>query len=1016
MPIEKTGAFHVSVFAQWLKQKPLANFLNRQPDSTKVLPKIQKIMKKYLIGAVAALSLSLGASADTIALWDFNTVPSDDSFSTGTLLPATGTGIAAPVGVTGGPFFNAAAGSSDPTGADANDSAWRIINFPAQGTANLTAGVEFHVDTTGYENITLQWDQNNAGGSSKYWRVFYSTDNGVTWVPKDLIVNNLNATWNNPITNISFVSITGANNNTNFGVRFLSEFQSTAIGSGTAGYVTPTGNNYNTTAAFRLDMVIFSGSVGSGNVNILTNPSDLTVAAGQPASFSVFAGGGSTAIGYQWRSNSTPILNATNSVYTIASAQFSDAGNYDVVVTNSINSVTSDVAVLTVRAPLNLAWTGLGGPFWDNVSVSWVDTNTSADVAYTGGDNVLFDSRGVSSPSLSLTETLQPSSVTVDADFDYLLRSDGTGNISGATGINKRGTGTLILDTDNTYSGPTVIEAGAVQIGQGDTHGSLGSGRVTNNSALVFNRSDSVIIGNNISGSGAITNLGASVTLTGSNVYNGDISILSGALQFSGNQTVNSANVRLIASGTGIPGSTTFTISGGINTSPTTALTTYGNGGVGDYRIRLSSASGSNVWNGPIYLSGINGQISNQIQSDGTTTDLHINGDISGIDGFAGSVTLRGAGNGTVAGRILLPGLAVQKTDAGIWTIASTNNQWAFTTVGVGTLKLGANNALPTDLTFVIGQQANQAAAFDLNGFNQQLAVFQDSTVGTSSSVTNSSSISDSTLTLTGNSAAFSGVIVDGATRKTGLTLNGGATFTLKGNNTYTGPTTINGVLTLSENGAIQNTAVINLGVGSTLDVSTRVDSTLALASGQTLKGDGTFNIGGSLSSVGTIELKINKSGATVTGDQIQGINQLTYGGTLHLVLSGNPLSGGDSVKLFNAVSYSGAFDTIVPATPGAGLLWDTSTMTTDGTLRVTGSGAPSVTTTFQSGNNIVFAGSGGTANATYYVLTSTNVAAAVETWTPVQTNQFDASGNFSVTNAILPGVPSNFYLLQVVP
>jgi hypothetical protein len=38
--------------------------------------------------------------------------------------------------------------------------------------------------------------------------------------------------------------------------------------------------------------------------------------------------------------------------------------------------------------------------------------------------------------------------------------------------------------------------------------------------------------------------------------------------------------------------------------------------------------------------------------------------------------------------------------------------------------------------------------------------------------------------------------------------------------------------------------------------------------------------------------------------------------------------------------------------------------------------------------------GTGGVANGVYYILGSTNL----ETWTPVSTNSFDASGDFNVT------------------
>ncbi len=976
-------------------------------------------MKKYVLTAAAIFGLSFGALADTLAVWDFNSNPNDGLTATGTLISTNGAATASLVGIAGDPLFNDAAQgtlgiSSDPATSD--DSAWRIINFPAQGTNNLTAGAEFRVNTTGFENITLSWDQSSAGASSKYYRVLYSVDNGVTFVPKDVVTNpSINATWNNPVTNISFVSIPAANNNTNFIVRILSEFQNTATGSGTVGYATVSGTAYSTTAAFRLDMVTFSGSPGSGEVNILTNPApSQVVAIGQPASFSVVAGGGSTAIGYQWRIGGTAIPGATSPTYSIASAQLSDAGNYTVVVTNSINSVTSSVAVLTVRTPLNLAWTGLSGATWDSATVSWVNTNTLADVAYTGGDHVTFGTQGIFSSTVSLAETLFPSSITVDADFDYLLRTDTDGKLSGSTGIRKRGTGTLQLDTDNTHTGATVIEAGTLQVGVANARGSLGTGPVTNNSALVFNRSDTNTIANNITGSGTITNIGKGIILTGTNVYNGDISVLSGSLILSGNQTINSSNVRVDAQLPGVSAPTIFGISGGITTSPTTVMTTYGSSLLGDFRVTFKSTSGTNVWNGPIFLSGVTNEGgNNQFQVDNVGTDLTINGDVTGIDGFGGpgAVTLRGVGTGTMGGKITIPGV-VNKTDAGTWTIKSTGNSWGLTTIGVGTLKLGINDALPTNLTILMGQTGVAVAVLDLAGFNQQISVIQDNTGGTTR-VTNSSTVSDSTLTLTGASGLFSGVIANGATRKTGLTISGG-TLTLGGNNTYSGETVINGTLTLTGNGQIPNSTVISVGAGSTLDVTTRADSALFLASGQKLKGDGAFNILGNLASDATIELKINKSGATLTSDSIQGVSQLTYGGTLNLLLSGDPLTAGDNIKLFTATSYLGAFTTINPATPGAGLLWDTSTLTTDGTLRVAGSGAPSVTATFKSGSNVVFSGTGGTANATYYVLSSTNIAAPVATWTPVQTNQFDANGNFSVTNAIAPNVPQNFYLLQV--
>ena len=47
------------------------------------------------------------------------------------------------------------------------------------------------------------------------------------------------------------------------------------------------------------------------------------------------------------------------------------------------------------------------------------------------------------------------------------------------------------------------------------------------------------------------------------------------------------------------------------------------------------------------------------------------------------------------------------------------------------------------------------------------------------------------------------------------------------------------------------------------------------------------------------------------------------------------------------------------------------------------------------------------------YVLTSTNVATPLTNWTMLSTNNFDANGAFSVTNAINSNVSQCFYLLK---
>ncbi len=83
---------------------------------------------------------------------------------------------------------------------------------------------------------------------------------------------------------------------------------------------------------------------------ISAHPQSQTVVVASNATFSV-AAVGLAPLHYQWRKNASPLSGATASVLTLNSVTVSDAGNYDVVVTNDYGSVTSSNAVLQVLPP-----------------------------------------------------------------------------------------------------------------------------------------------------------------------------------------------------------------------------------------------------------------------------------------------------------------------------------------------------------------------------------------------------------------------------------------------------------------------------------------------------------------------------------------------------------------------------------------------------------------------------------------------------------------------------------------
>jgi autotransporter-associated beta strand protein len=245
----------------------------------------------------------------------------------------------------------------------------------------------------------------------------------------------------------------------------------------------------------------------------------------------------------------------------------------------------------------------------------------------------------------------------------------------------------------------------------------------------------------------------------------------------------------------------------------------------------------------------------------------------------------------------------------------------------------------------------------------------------------------------------------------------GAAPLTLVTANTYTGATVVsNG--TLYVDGSIGGAGVsvyggTLAGMGTlSAPVTVYPNGTLSPAGTGT---NGTLTISGALNLQGLCILDVNKASGVFTGDLIANVTALTFGGTLQLNLTGDALAVGDVIPLYTFTSASGGFSAISPASPGPGLVWDTHTLAVDGKLRVAvPSNPPSIGNIHVSGSSVSISGSGGTAGATYYVLSSTNVALPPASWTPVATNQFDNAGNFTFSQTIDPGTPARFYRIQL--
>lgn len=82
---------------------------------------------------------------------------------------------------------------------------------------------------------------------------------------------------------------------------------------------------------------------------ITAQPQSRSVSSGAQVQFTVTASG-NPAPTYQWFRNGAAINNATSSTLTITNAQAANAGDYTVVVSNALGSITSEKATLTVTS------------------------------------------------------------------------------------------------------------------------------------------------------------------------------------------------------------------------------------------------------------------------------------------------------------------------------------------------------------------------------------------------------------------------------------------------------------------------------------------------------------------------------------------------------------------------------------------------------------------------------------------------------------------------------------------
>jgi hypothetical protein len=169
--------------------------------------------------------------------------------------------------------------------------------------------------------------------------------------------------------------------------------------------------------------------------SIVTQPTSRTVTAGQTASFSVTASGTSP-FTYQWNKNGAAISGATSSSYTTPATATTDTGAlFTVIVGNSVGSVTSSPATLTVNAATSLLSLNPTSLSFGNVNLG-ANSTKSATVTNSGTANVSisgvsYSGAGFSTSGLSSGQILAPGqAATINVTFAPTATGSVVGSIS----------------------------------------------------------------------------------------------------------------------------------------------------------------------------------------------------------------------------------------------------------------------------------------------------------------------------------------------------------------------------------------------------------------------------------------------------------------------------------------------------------------------------------------------------------------------------------------------------------
>jgi len=508
----------------------------------------------------------------------------------------------------------------------------------------------------------------------------------------------------------------------------------------------------------------------------------------------------------------------------------------------------------------------------------------SANNTYTGATTIntgiLQIGAGGTTGALSTSSTITNNAGLVFNQTDTVTQgTDFANNIGGTGTLTQNGSGTLALNTSNSYTGATTINTGIIRASNATALGTTAGG-VTVASGAALELIGGITIGAealNLSGTGISTG-GALRNISGDNTYQGAITLAAatrinsdaGLLTLSG--AIGGAGQNLTIGGAG-----NTAISNAIGTT-TGTLTKEGAG-----TLTLSEA---NTYTGTTTISAGTLQIGAGGGTGSIASNAIVNNSALLVD-RTGSLTLSGnmSGTGTLT-----------KNGSGTLVLSGSNTYSGATTLNLGTLTLQTSNALGTSTL----TQASAASllAIDTTGTLTNTMSLYNVLAQQSATLSGPITVNNATFDVeTGDTLTLSGGV--GGTG--GVTKNGTGTLVLSGSNTYSGATVINaGTLNAAHANALGTNAAVTVNGGSLLVSTDDAINSKNLILASTASGNGTaasLAFSGTYNgTAGTLTLNQNSIIDLGEGSVVIRFSDIVWGGSTTLDIynwTGTTLWGG---------------------------------------------------------------------------------------------------------------------------